>query len=214
MTSVGKLCIAILVLGAAFFTAKWLHEDREPSLSSAPTANLRSRSLTWQAPAIDPAVSAESQVDPAVEPNQNAPEQFEPKIRFANYADAGLERGDAMDPTSAASERVSGGGTLSEVGSNEPDQTTLHAKRKALLPFVAKPRSKLVEVQPAASVVEPTAAEYSEHTVQFGETLPSIADRFLGNREEYMAIYQANLDVLQNPGEVAPGTVLRIPVRR
>jgi nucleoid-associated protein YgaU len=85
------------------------------------------------------------------------------------------------------------------------------------LPFAAaRPLSTLVAVDRhlPAPTAPPEDESFSRHTVQFGETLPVIADQYLGNREAYWSIYEANLDVLDNPVQLVPGTVLKIPLRR
>ncbi len=49
------------------------------------------------------------------------------------------------------------------------------------------------------------------HTVQAGDTLSAIAKKYLGNANEYMAIFNANRDQLSDPDKIKPGQVLKIP---
>ena len=49
------------------------------------------------------------------------------------------------------------------------------------------------------------------YTVQSGDTLSAIAKKFLGNANEYMAIFNANKDQLTDPDKIKPGQVLKIP---
>jgi nucleoid-associated protein YgaU len=49
------------------------------------------------------------------------------------------------------------------------------------------------------------------YTVQSGDTLGAIAQRFLGNASEYMDIFNANRDQLKDPDMIKPGQVLKIP---
>lgn len=49
------------------------------------------------------------------------------------------------------------------------------------------------------------------YVVQKGETLTSIATRTLGNPSRYHELFEANSDQLDNPDDVKPGMVLRIP---
>lgn len=49
------------------------------------------------------------------------------------------------------------------------------------------------------------------HTVRDGDTLPGIAERYLGSRERYRELYEANRDVLKGPDLLPIGAVLRIP---
>ncbi len=60
---------------------------------------------------------------------------------------------------------------------------------------------------PAAEAPAPPA----EHLVQRGETLSSIAAKYLGNANRYEEIYQANTDRLRNPNDMRPGMTLRLP---
>ena len=56
----------------------------------------------------------------------------------------------------------------------------------------------------------PTATTY---TVKPGDTLSKIAKEHLGNANEYMAIFNANKDQLQDPDKIRPGQTLKIPAR-
>jgi nucleoid-associated protein YgaU len=49
------------------------------------------------------------------------------------------------------------------------------------------------------------------HTVQEGETLFSVAQKYFGDKEKFLDIYRANRDVLQSPDPLTPGTELVIP---
>ena len=51
----------------------------------------------------------------------------------------------------------------------------------------------------------------STYTVQQGDTLSAIAKKFLGNANDYMAIFNANRDQLTDPDKIKPGQVLKIP---
>jgi nucleoid-associated protein YgaU len=51
------------------------------------------------------------------------------------------------------------------------------------------------------------------HTVQRGETLASIATRYLGNASREMDIFDANRDRMNDPDQVFPGQQLLIPWR-
>lgn len=60
--------------------------------------------------------------------------------------------------------------------------------------------------------VEAKTAESRWHTVQDGETLFSLAQRYYGDGARYMFIYRVNRDRLGSPEELSPGTVIEIPV--
>jgi LysM repeat protein len=49
------------------------------------------------------------------------------------------------------------------------------------------------------------------YTVQPGDTLSSIAQRFYGNSADWPSLYQANRSVIQNPNLIQPGEVLDVP---
>jgi nucleoid-associated protein YgaU len=55
------------------------------------------------------------------------------------------------------------------------------------------------------------AAETPTYTVQSGDTLWKIAQEAYGNGAEYMKIFEANRDQLDNPDLIRPGQVLKIP---
>jgi LysM repeat protein len=52
---------------------------------------------------------------------------------------------------------------------------------------------------------------FAQYTVEPGETLSSIAERFLGDSERWRAIFQANRDQIEDPDRIFPGQVLRVP---
>ena len=49
------------------------------------------------------------------------------------------------------------------------------------------------------------------YTVKAGDTLSKIAKETLGNAGQYMEIFNANRDQLENPDKIKPGQVLKIP---
>lgn len=55
----------------------------------------------------------------------------------------------------------------------------------------------------------PTDAQ--TYTVQSGDSLWKIAEQFYGKGAEYMKIFEANRDQLDNPDLIRPGQVLNIP---
>ena len=60
---------------------------------------------------------------------------------------------------------------------------------------------------PAAAASEATTT----YTVKPGDTLSKIAKETLGNANQYMEIFNANRDQLENPDKIKPGQVLTIP---
>ena len=49
------------------------------------------------------------------------------------------------------------------------------------------------------------------YTVQAGDSLSKISRHFYGDANQYMKIFEANKDQLQDPNTIKPGQVLRIP---
>jgi len=70
-----------------------------------------------------------------------------------------------------------------------------------------------IEVQKAPEpepVPQPAAAERF-HEVQSGDTLGAISQKYYGKASQYMKIFEANRDILDNPDLIKPGQKLRIP---
>jgi hypothetical protein len=79
-----------------------------------------------------------------------------------------------------------------------------------------------IKVRPGAQAAQSTAAGSTAgaagatggaqtYTVQAGDTLSEIAKRFYGHANDYMAIFNANRDQLNDPDKIKPGQVLKIP---
>jgi len=49
------------------------------------------------------------------------------------------------------------------------------------------------------------------HTVQSGDTLSKIAQKYYGDASLYTKIFEANRDQLKDPNRIFPGQKLRIP---
>ena len=52
---------------------------------------------------------------------------------------------------------------------------------------------------------------FTIHTVEAGDTLSAIADTFYGDPGKFRIIFAANRNQLDDPDEIVPGQVLRIP---
>ena len=50
------------------------------------------------------------------------------------------------------------------------------------------------------------------HEVVAGESLSKIAQKYYGNGNKYMKIFEANRDILSDPDKIKPGQKLKIPV--
>jgi phage tail protein X len=77
-------------------------------------------------------------------------------------------------------------------------------------PAVPAAGSRQVVAGHPTSLVKP-AADLRRHTVAEGDTLYGLAERYYGDGEKFIAIYQANRDVLKRPDRLEAGTVLVIP---
>jgi nucleoid-associated protein YgaU len=58
---------------------------------------------------------------------------------------------------------------------------------------------------------EPAAPSTREYTVQKGDTLSTIASKKLGSKSKWKQIADANRDRLNDPHNLVPGTVIRLP---
>jgi nucleoid-associated protein YgaU len=68
-------------------------------------------------------------------------------------------------------------------------------------------------LRPSAPVAvdEPAAPAEQTYTVESGDSLWAVAQRFYGDGNQWSRIYEANRDQLDNPDVIQPGQVLRIP---
>lgn len=69
----------------------------------------------------------------------------------------------------------------------------------------------------AAAVDKPVAdrpaaePEFIEYTVQIGDTLSEISEKFLGSQSRFREIYELNKDRMQSPDRLRVGKAIRIP---
>jgi LysM repeat protein len=64
----------------------------------------------------------------------------------------------------------------------------------------------------AAAAGAPSTKPPETYTVKAGDSLSKIAKEHLGNANAYMAIFNANRDILTDPDKIKPGMVLKLPV--
>ena len=62
----------------------------------------------------------------------------------------------------------------------------------------------------SAPAMETAAAERT-YTVEEGDTLSAIAERFYGSANDWPRIHEANRDQIENPDMIYPGQTLKIP---
>lgn len=68
-----------------------------------------------------------------------------------------------------------------------------------------------VEAAPEPAPEAEAAPAEQTHTVESGDTLSGIAERYYGDANQWPRIFEANGDQLSNPDVIEPGQVLRIP---
>jgi nucleoid-associated protein YgaU len=90
----------------------------------------------------------------------------------------------------------SAGGTLEVFEVSAKDGSEIN---KQVVPIIFGP-----------ALLDPYAG-FQQYTVEPGDTLSAIAQRFYGDASLYPRIYEANTDQLSSPNLIFPGQVLRIP---
>jgi LysM repeat protein len=64
---------------------------------------------------------------------------------------------------------------------------------------------------PAQAAGHAAGGGMQSYTVKSGDTLSKISQQFLGSAAEYMKIFEANRDQLENPDKIRVGQTLKIP---
>lgn len=64
---------------------------------------------------------------------------------------------------------------------------------------------------PAQTAGHAAAGGMQTYTVKSGDTLSKISQQFLGSAAEYMKIFEANRDQLEDPNKIKVGQTLKIP---
>ena len=67
------------------------------------------------------------------------------------------------------------------------------------------------------SAAEPASAQEPEEQFEFyeivsGDTLSKIAKRYYGKASDYMRIFEANREIIEDPDRIFPGQKIRIPL--
>jgi hypothetical protein len=197
MTPAGRLIVSVMVMVAAVVTAKYLHQAAPVDSEDARPAS-RTPTLHWQS--SPQGIAGAVGLTPV-------PRGDLPPIQFAQLTSAVevLAPPKPFEASPVSANGLESASSVPALAARSPFPFT-RADRPA-------PQSTLVDVDDEETTVLSPSNEFVHHTVQFGETLPQIALQYTGKRESYMTIYEANLDVLSNPAEVPPGTVLKIPLR-
>jgi LysM repeat protein len=77
-----------------------------------------------------------------------------------------------------------------------------------------KPTTAIVQLHTDAKVVKVQSEAQSAsrtYTVEPGDSLASIAQRFYGNDSDWTFIYQVNKSVISNPNDIFPGEHIQVP---
>jgi nucleoid-associated protein YgaU len=98
-------------------------------------------------------------------------------------------------------------------------QSTDNPAGAAINPAVSAPAAtpqpepaRRVRGKPVSAAEGPdTEPTVRRHTVQEGDTLFTLAQRYYGDGDRFVDLYRANRSVLQTPDALEPGTVLTIP---
>ena len=93
---------------------------------------------------------------------------------------------------------------------NLPESQTVPTVPLPLLPGMEEKKTSPV-VPAESSATAESAESLEEYTVQHGDSLSKIAERFLGNPARYQDIYEVNRDRMATPDRLRVGESLRIP---
>ncbi len=78
--------------------------------------------------------------------------------------------------------------------------------------YVDDDNLKVAGQKAAAPGTAPAAAPKTEYyTIESGDTLSKIADRFYGDPQKYQELFEANREVIQDPDKIYPGQKIRVP---
>ena len=101
-----------------------------------------------------------------------------------------------------------------EANRHRPTPTT-QQQRVARLPLQlnANAKSKLARLRDnTIQKISLSTTQFSEHVVERGDSLQSIASKYFGKPDFYLDIYLANRDRLRYPGDIREGMTIKIPV--
>lgn len=67
------------------------------------------------------------------------------------------------------------------------------------------------DIAPPEPVEIRRSPEYTDYTVQKGDTLQKISNKMFGTTKKWKKIFEANKDILRSPDKLRPGMKIRIP---
>lgn len=100
---------------------------------------------------------------------------------------------------------LTGGPRATAKGRVIPSEPQKPVARPLPRPFFAPPETE--------KALKPAQAAYTTYIVKKGDTLGSISSHVYGTSKAWKDIYEANRNVLEDPGRLYPGQILRIPPR-
>jgi LysM repeat protein len=77
-------------------------------------------------------------------------------------------------------------------------------------PAPAKETAKEAAEEPAGE--DEPEEQYEIYEIASGDTLGKIAERYYGKASEYMRIFEANREIIDDPDRIYPGQKIRIPL--
>ena len=241
MSAGPRVVLCGIIIAAAYVTASALHTNpnsQSDQLASGETAANTSLGLAWQAPseahgsvhatpdgeARNPALSPGAAMKELPAPPPIPPLSFQeaptihrraipsspdrPVVNKAKPARGAFDPENKMAPVTLNSRPK----IHSLAASGEPERIPSPVKQTG---FEQGPLQAVERNAASTPGIPRSAAEKVErHTVLQNETLQSISKRYFGDPGRYLDLYRANQDVLDNPAELKPGTVLRIELRQ
>jgi nucleoid-associated protein YgaU len=184
-----KVALAAMVLFVGI-AAAYMFRKPAPVREASPSSPDPFQTASPQAPLaashllgrIDP-VSPPSAPHESLQPRTDDPERR-----------ADVPRQDASDPENAM--------PSAPPWVDEQDRGAIAARMTSLATSPAPPRPETPNRPRAARKI---------HRVVDGDTLPKLAERYLGSADRFSEIYEANRDLLQSPDVLPIGLSLKIP---
>lgn len=139
---------------------------------------------------------------------QNGAEEAEPGI--ADRLTAQIGPRDERTPPSGASRPSTASPLGTEAGEPPP------VLARSYPPFFDEPASSPAPSGPPAkgAQADRSAGSARRHQIVDGDTLRGLAERYLGEADRYLEIYEANRELLPSPEVLPIGAELSIPPRR
>jgi LysM repeat protein len=203
------LALGVLLIGAVaafFFRNEPDPTSRIPALESAETVNreIAEKQLTPYISVADPKESKqEERVRVATARTESDPRTGERKL--PRWEELQAEQDDPFtEDSSPPSVPVPAPDPI------QPETVAVVAPPETATPVVEQPLAK-VAVDEAYKAESTPAFSGIVHEVLRGETLSSIAAKYLGSQAKFYAIYEANKDLLRDANDLQVGMKLRIP---